>query len=98
MSLSQVRRIYGFRRSRRDLCWNLLANVRVATDYPIVRRGQGSDRMGFSRRLCHASTLRVTIWLEASSAQNSMAALSAQGSKGWVLMRRLNSSCRRSTA
>jgi hypothetical protein len=36
--------------------------------------------------------LRVTIWLEASSAQNSMAALSAQGSKGWVLIRRLNSS------
>ena len=54
--------------------------------------------VGFSPRLFHASTLRVTIWLEASSAQNSMAAVSAQGSKGWVLMRRLNSSCGRSMA
>jgi hypothetical protein len=33
----------------------------------------------------------AAIWPEASSAQNSMAAVSAQGS-GWVLIRRLNSS------
>ena len=53
---------------------------------------------GFSARVCHPSTLRMTIWPEASSAQNSMAAVSAQGGTVWVLMRRLNSSCRRSIA
>jgi hypothetical protein len=35
---------------------------------------------------------------EASKAQNSMAAVSAEGSTVWVLMRRLNSSCTRSIA
>jgi len=33
------------------------------------------------------------IWPDASSAQNSIAAVSAEGSTVWVLMRRLNSSC-----
>src|SRR3954452_6885113 len=40
----------------------------------------------------------MVIWPEASRAQNSMAAVSAEGSTVWVLMRRLNSSCSRSTA
>src|SRR4051794_7176276 len=40
----------------------------------------------------------MVIWPEASSAQNSMAAVSAEGRTVWVLIRRLNSSCRRSTA
>ena len=40
----------------------------------------------------------MTIWPDASSAQNSMAAVSAQGSTVCVLIRRLNSSCRRSIA
>jgi hypothetical protein len=40
----------------------------------------------------------MVIWAEASSAQNSMAAVSAQGSTVWVLILRLNSSCRRSIA
>ena len=53
---------------------------------------------GFSARVCHPSTLRMVICPEASSAQNSMAAVSAQGSTVWVLMRRLNSSCNRSIA
>ena len=35
---------------------------------------------------------------EASSAQNNIAAVSADGSTVWVLIRRLNSSCRRSIA
>jgi len=35
---------------------------------------------------------------EASSAQNNIAAVSADGSTAWVLIRRLNSSCRRSIA
>ena len=47
-------------------------------------------------RVCHPSTLRMVICPEASSAQNSMAAVSAQGSTVWVLIRRLNSSCNRS--
>ncbi len=49
-------------------------------------------------RLCQPSTLRMVIWPEASSAQNSIAAVSALGSTVCVLMRRLNSSCRRSIA
>src|SRR3982751_2609072 len=40
----------------------------------------------------------MLIWPEASRAQNSMAAVSAEGSTVWVLMRCLNSSCRRSIA
>ena len=40
----------------------------------------------------------MAICTEASSAQNSMAAVSAQGSTVWVLIRRLNSSCNRSIA
>ena len=38
------------------------------------------------------------IWPEASKAQNNMAAVSAEGSTVWVLIRRLNSSCKRSIA
>src|SRR3954468_6788883 len=49
-------------------------------------------------RVCQPSTLRMLIWPEASRAQNSMAAVSAEGSTVCVLMRRLNSSCRRSIA
>src|ERR671939_366289 len=48
--------------------------------------------------VCQPSTLRMLIWPEASRAQNSMAAVSAEGSTVWVLMRRLNSSCSRSMA
>src|SRR5271166_5059517 len=40
----------------------------------------------------------MVIWPEASKAQNNMAAVSAEGSTVWVLIRRLNSSCRRSIA
>jgi hypothetical protein len=53
---------------------------------------------GFLARLCHPSTLRIVIWAEASSAHNSIAAVSAQGNTVWVLILRLNSSCRRSIA
>ena len=44
------------------------------------------------------SILRITIWPDASKAQNSIAAVSADGSTVCVLIRRLNSSCRRSIA
>ena len=40
----------------------------------------------------------MVIWPEASSAQNSIAAVSAQGRTVWVLILRLNSSCNRSIA
>src|SRR3954453_17080743 len=51
-----------------------------------------------SARVCQPSTLRMVIWPEASSAQNSIAAVSAEGSTVCVLIRRLNSSCNRSIA
>ena len=44
------------------------------------------------------SIFRIEIWPDAIRAQNSIAAVSADGSTVWVLMRRLNSSCRRSMA
>ena len=54
--------------------------------------------MGFVASVCQPSTLRMLICPEASSAQNNIAAVSADGSTVWVLIRRLNSSCRRSIA
>src|ERR1700752_163773 len=54
--------------------------------------------MSFVARPCQPSTLRMLIWPEASSAQNSMAAVSADGSTVCVLILRLNSSCSRSIA
>jgi hypothetical protein len=44
------------------------------------------------------STFRMLIWPDASNAQNSISAVSADGSTVCVLIRRLNSSCRRSIA
>src|SRR5258708_26314903 len=54
--------------------------------------------MGFGASGCQPSTFRMLICPEASSAQNNIAAVSADGSTVWVLIRRLNSSCRRSIA
>src|ERR1039458_9788884 len=45
--------------------------------------------MGFVASVCHPSTLRMLIWPEASSAQNSIAAVSAEGSTVCVLILRL---------
>ena len=50
--------------------------------------------MGWER-VSHPSTLRMAIWPEARSAQNSMGTVSAQGRTAWVLMRPRNSSFRR---
>jgi hypothetical protein len=52
--------------------------------------------MGLVARVCQPSTLRMLIWPEASKAQNNIAAVSADSSTVWVLIRRLNSSCNRS--
>jgi hypothetical protein len=49
-------------------------------------------------RLCQPSTFRIVICPEANNAQNNMAAVSALGRTVCVLIRRLNSSCRRSIA
>src|ERR1017187_3566675 len=54
--------------------------------------------MGFVASVCHPSTFRMLIWPEASSAQNNIAAVSAEGSTVCVLILRLNSSCSRSIA
>src|SRR5712672_2736517 len=54
--------------------------------------------MGFVESVCQPSTFRMLICPDASSAQNSIAAVSADGRTVWVLIRRLNSSCRRSIA
>jgi hypothetical protein len=48
--------------------------------------------------VCQPSTLRMLIWPDASNAQNSIAAVSADGSTVCVLILRLNSSCSRSIA
>ena len=53
---------------------------------------------GLVASVCQPSTLRMLICPEASSAQNNMAAVSADGSTVCVLIRRLNSSCSRSIA
>ena len=54
--------------------------------------------MGFVASVCQPSTLRMLICPEASSAQNNIAAVSADGRTVCVLIRRLNSSCNRSIA
>src|ERR1700675_4135509 len=46
--------------------------------------------MGFVARVCQPSTLRILIWPDASSTQNNMAAVSADGSTVCVLILRLN--------
>src|SRR4051794_11040202 len=54
--------------------------------------------MGFVASVCQPSTLRMLIWPDASNAQNSIAAVSADGSTVCVLILRLNSSWSRSIA
>src|SRR5450756_1339874 len=54
--------------------------------------------MGFVESVCQPSTFRMLICPDASSAQNNIAAVSADGRTDWVLIRRLNSSCKRSIA
>jgi hypothetical protein len=54
--------------------------------------------LGGSARLSQPSILRMVICPDASSAQNNIAAVSAEGSTVCVLIRRLNSSWSRSIA
>jgi hypothetical protein len=77
--------------------WNSIGDLRAFDDNwsvgEINRRvgdlaGQGMPTVDFAH----------VIWPEASNAQNSMAAVSADGRTVWVSMRRLSSSWRRSIA
>src|SRR5205085_12165064 len=82
--------------SRRLL--DLAGGVSGVVTLPVqAARSMGVTASG-SARVCRPSILRMVIWPEASSAQNSIAAVSAEGSTVCVLIRRLNSSCNRSIA
>jgi len=48
--------------------------------------------------ICQPSTLRMLMWPDANRAKDNIAAVSAEGRTVCVLMRRLNSSCKRSMA
>jgi hypothetical protein len=66
----------------------------MAQKSPKVRKDSGHYRsIGCVSSVCHPSTLRTLIF-----AQNNMAAVSAEGSRVWVLIRRLNASCNHSIA
>src|SRR3954464_3902851 len=75
-------------------CGAFSGGVKVSAQ---AARSMGGS-VGFSARVGQPSTFLIVIWPEARSAQNSIAAVSAEGRTVWVLIRRLNSSCRRSTA
>src|SRR3954470_11988905 len=75
-------------------CGAFSGGVKVSAQ---ATRSMGGS-VGFSASVGQPSTFRMVIWPEASSAQNSMAAVSAEGRTVWVLIRRLNSSCKRSIA
>jgi hypothetical protein len=74
-----------------------LARSPVGPGYWITRRGQ-SVSASFWFSVCHPSTLRMVIWPAASNAQNSIAAVAAEGGTVWILIQRLNSSWIRSIA
>ncbi len=61
-------------------------------------RSTGAAAASALPKVCRPSTLGMVIWPDASNAQDSMAAVSAEGSTVCVLMRRLNASCNRSMA
>src|SRR5512147_2960558 len=82
--------------------WNVVENAVMGVSGGSRLTAQAARSMtasvGLVGSVCQPSTLRMVICPEASGAQNSIAAVSADGSAVWVLMRRLNSSCSRSTA
>lgn len=53
-----------------------------------------TGRLAWVASVCQPSTLRMVICPEASSAQNSMAAVSGDGSTVWVLIRRFVDLCK----
>src|SRR3954451_4711396 len=69
-------------------CGAFSSGVKVSAQ---AARSMGGS-VGFSASVGHPSTFLIVIWPEARSAQNSIAAVSAEGRTVWVLIRRLNSS------
>ena len=88
----QTRGAKGYLPSRKALTQHRFFEPTVQVE------SSGTAAAGFSASVCQPSTLRIVIWPDANKAQNSMAAVSADGSTVWVLILRLNSSCRRSMA
>jgi hypothetical protein len=76
---------------RRDLCWN--SARRDLRHFESSESGGEVNWLigGSGGECCQPSILRMLIWPEASSAQNNMAAVSADGSTVRVLIRRLRS-------
>src|SRR4029077_4093578 len=83
---------------RRYLCWNSFSAVSGRTRILDQAARSIGSLTSLCANVCHPSTLRMVISPAARSAQNNMAAVSAEGSTVWVLMRRLNSSWSRSIA
>ncbi len=75
-----------------------LARPRIPAEYFPQGRARQARYRAPGGAGCQPSTLRMLICPEASSAQNNTAAVSADGRTVWVLIRRLNSSCKRSIA
>ena len=86
----------------RGAVWNVVENAVMGVSGGLRLTAQAARSMtasvGLVASVCQPSTLRMVICPEASSAQNNIAAVSGDGRTVWVLMRRLNSSCSRSTA
>jgi len=80
----------------REVCWNLLALISVELALFDLAVGSIGWSMTLLLSVCRPSTLRTLICPEASSAQNGMAAVSAEGRTAVLI--RLNSSCNRSVA
>src|SRR5512144_1066814 len=82
--------------------WNMVENAVMASPAGLRVADQAARSMtvsvGLVASVGQPLTLRMVICPEASRAQNSMAAVSGDGSTVCVLIRRLNSSCSRSTA
>src|SRR5271155_5528266 len=81
--------------------WKLPGRVVLRRDQiglAYAARSTGIGSASGCASVSQPSTFRMVIWPDASRAQNSMAAVSADGSTVWVLIRRLNSSCSRSAA
>ena len=81
---------------RRDLCWNGIWRNPRGNDIT-ASCGELNDLIGrLLDELRQPSTLRIVTRPEASKAQNDMAAVCAEVRTVWILIRRLNSSYRRS--
>jgi len=81
------------------MCWNFEVTA-ILRHFESTESGSEVNLLidGFCGERLPTIDFPHVICPEASSAQNNIAAVSADGSTVWVLIRRLNSSCRRSIA